>query len=157
MCYIRQSESTSIFGTNDVICRAVWRHLSFLPFQFAIFNDVGVDSPDYEWCEALSELRDHVVVWNVLTRGLKQWKTIEPVVAAAYERWSFLPEVLVIELWLGNFGVLDSWLLMGGGCTWWINHNAVFIFIFGSLSLIFAISFLLGNIILLILLNLFFY
>ena len=32
-----------------------------------------------------------------LTRGkLKQWKTIEPVVAAAYERWWVTFEVLVI-------------------------------------------------------------
>ena len=44
MCYIRWSESTSIFGSSDVICRAIWRHLSFLPFEFSIillFDDVG--------------------------------------------------------------------------------------------------------------------
>ena len=42
MRYIRQSESTSIFGTNDVIiCCAIWHHLSFLPYQFWIFDDVG--------------------------------------------------------------------------------------------------------------------
>ena len=41
MCYIRQWESTSIFGTNDVICCAIWRHLTFLPYQFSIFDDMG--------------------------------------------------------------------------------------------------------------------
>ena len=41
MCDIRQSKSKSIFGTNDIICRAIWRHLSFLPYQFLIFDDVG--------------------------------------------------------------------------------------------------------------------
>ena len=46
MCYIRRSESTSIFGPNDVICRVIRRHLSFLPYQFSIFDDVGgCDSP----------------------------------------------------------------------------------------------------------------
>ena len=41
MCYIRRSESASIFGTNEVICRAIWRHLSSLPYQFSIFDDEG--------------------------------------------------------------------------------------------------------------------
>ena len=41
MCYIRRSESTSIFGTNDVIFRVIWRHLSFRPYQFSLFDDVG--------------------------------------------------------------------------------------------------------------------
>ena len=41
MCYKRWSESTSIFGTNDIICRAIWCHLSLLPYQFSIFDDVG--------------------------------------------------------------------------------------------------------------------
>ena len=41
MCYIRQSESMSIFGTNDVICCAIWCHLSFLPYQFSVVDDMG--------------------------------------------------------------------------------------------------------------------
>ena len=38
--YLRRSESMSIFGTNDVICRAIWRCLTSLPYQFSIFDDV---------------------------------------------------------------------------------------------------------------------
>ena len=45
MRHIRRSESTSIFSTNDIICRVIWPHLSFLPYQLSIFDDVGVDSP----------------------------------------------------------------------------------------------------------------
>ena len=41
MCYRRWLESTCIFGTNDVICCAIWHYLSFLPYQFSIFDDVG--------------------------------------------------------------------------------------------------------------------
>ena len=41
MRYLCRSESTCIFGTNDVICHAIWRHLSFRPYQFSIFDDVG--------------------------------------------------------------------------------------------------------------------
>ena len=41
LCHIRRSESKSIFGTNDVICRVIWPHLSFRPYQFSIFGDVG--------------------------------------------------------------------------------------------------------------------
>ena len=41
MCYIHQSESTSIFGTNDVICCAIWCHQSLLPYQFSIVDDGG--------------------------------------------------------------------------------------------------------------------
>ena len=40
MCYLRRSESASICGTNEVICRAIWRHLSSLPYQFSIFGDL---------------------------------------------------------------------------------------------------------------------
>ena len=40
-CDLRRSKSKSIFGTNDVICRAIWRHLSLYPHQFSIFDDVG--------------------------------------------------------------------------------------------------------------------
>ena len=29
------------FGTNDIICCVIWCHLSFLPHQFSIFDDVG--------------------------------------------------------------------------------------------------------------------
>ena len=46
ICYIRRSESTSIFGTNDVICRAIWPYLTSLPYQFSIiFDDVGSWQP----------------------------------------------------------------------------------------------------------------
>ena len=38
--YLRRSESMSIIGTNDVICRAIWRCLTSLPYQFSIFDDV---------------------------------------------------------------------------------------------------------------------
>ena len=38
--YLRRSESMSIFGTNDVICRAIWRCLTSLPYQFSMFDDV---------------------------------------------------------------------------------------------------------------------
>ena len=44
MCYRRWLESTCIFGTNDVIClllMSIWHYLSFLPYQFSIFDDVG--------------------------------------------------------------------------------------------------------------------
>ena len=41
MCYICRTESTSIFGPNEVIYRAIWHHLSFLPYQFSIFDDGG--------------------------------------------------------------------------------------------------------------------
>ena len=34
-------ESIRILWTNDVISRATWRNLSFLPYQFSIFDDVG--------------------------------------------------------------------------------------------------------------------
>ena len=40
VCYIRLSKSTSIFGSNDVICRAIWRYLSFLLYQLSVFDDV---------------------------------------------------------------------------------------------------------------------
>ena len=36
-----RSESLSIFCTNDVMCRVLWRHLSFIPYQFSIFEDFG--------------------------------------------------------------------------------------------------------------------
>ena len=45
MCYIRRSESASIFGTNEVICRAIWRHLSSFAYQFSIFDDLGSWQP----------------------------------------------------------------------------------------------------------------
>ena len=41
MCNLRRLETTSIFGTNDVICHVIWRNLSFLPYQLSIFDDVG--------------------------------------------------------------------------------------------------------------------
>ena len=41
MRYTCRSESTNIFGTNDVICRVIWCHLSFLTYHFSIFDDVG--------------------------------------------------------------------------------------------------------------------
>ena len=43
MCVLCQLESTSIFGTNDVICRVILRHLSFFPspYEFSIFGAVG--------------------------------------------------------------------------------------------------------------------
>ena len=33
--------ATSIFCTNDVIHCAIWHHLSSLPYQFSIFEDVA--------------------------------------------------------------------------------------------------------------------
>ena len=39
--YSRRSESTSVLSTNDVMCRALWRHLSSLPYKLSIFVDVG--------------------------------------------------------------------------------------------------------------------
>ena len=54
MCYTCLSESTNIFGTNDVICHAIWCHLSFLTHHFSIFDDVGgVDSSDHVTCNWL--------------------------------------------------------------------------------------------------------
>ena len=56
MRYTCRSESTNIFGTNDVICRVIWCHLSFLTYHFSIFDDVGgggVDSPDHVTCKWL--------------------------------------------------------------------------------------------------------
>ena len=41
MSYIRRLESTSISGTNDTICCAIRCCISFLPYQFSIFDDVG--------------------------------------------------------------------------------------------------------------------
>ena len=41
MCYLSRSEPTSIFGTNDVLCRVIWRHLTAPAKQFLIFDDVG--------------------------------------------------------------------------------------------------------------------
>ena len=42
MCYIRQSESTSTFGTNDIINLSCEMMSSIiLPYQFSIFDDVG--------------------------------------------------------------------------------------------------------------------
>ena len=38
MCDLCRLESTSIFGTNDVICRVTWCHLSFLPQSLRILN-----------------------------------------------------------------------------------------------------------------------
>ena len=35
------SESRSIFCTHGVMCHALWHHLSSLPYQFLIFEDVG--------------------------------------------------------------------------------------------------------------------
>ena len=35
----------SIFRTNDVMCRALLHQLSSFPYQFSIFEDMGVDSP----------------------------------------------------------------------------------------------------------------
>ena len=37
----------SICCTNDVVYHAIWGHLSSHPYQFPIFEDVGVDSPVY--------------------------------------------------------------------------------------------------------------
>ena len=54
MCYIHQSESTSILGTNDIICGAIWRHLSLLPCQFSIFDDMGGWQP----CECMFTLNN---------------------------------------------------------------------------------------------------
>ena len=36
VCYKCWLESTNFFCTNDFICRAIWRHLSFLPYQCSI-------------------------------------------------------------------------------------------------------------------------
>ena len=41
---INLTVSKSIFGTNDVICRAMWRQLSFLPY---IWWHGGLTAPDY--------------------------------------------------------------------------------------------------------------
>ena len=41
MCYIRWLKSTNFFCTNDFICRAIWLHLSFFPYQCSIFHNVG--------------------------------------------------------------------------------------------------------------------
>ena len=36
-----QSEWTSIFCTNDIMCHALWHHLLYLSYQFSIFEDGG--------------------------------------------------------------------------------------------------------------------
>ena len=51
MLSVRRSEPTSIFGTNDVICRAILSHLSFLPYQFSTFDVVEVNSPVKACCK----------------------------------------------------------------------------------------------------------
>ena len=62
-CYTCWSESTNIFGTNDVICRAIWCHLSFLTHHFSIFDDVGgVDSSDHVTCKWLPTRK----VWSCM-------------------------------------------------------------------------------------------
>ena len=65
MCHIHRSESTSIFGTNDVICREIWLHLWFLPYQFSIFDDVGSWQPCY-WitCPARKSTHPILMEWT---------------------------------------------------------------------------------------------
>ena len=41
------SFSRVLFFTNDVMCRALWRHRSSLPHQFSILKTWGVDSPTF--------------------------------------------------------------------------------------------------------------
>ena len=45
MGYIHWSESASIFCSNDLVLRAIWRHSSSLPYQFSIFEDMGAWLP----------------------------------------------------------------------------------------------------------------
>ena len=44
----------TFFSTNDVTHRALWRHLSSLPHQFSIFEDVGGWQP--MWCTTQKSL-----------------------------------------------------------------------------------------------------
>ena len=49
---------------------------------------------------------------------LQEIKTNEKLlVAVSYERWPFTRGYNYRAL-TGKFGVLDRWLLMGGGCIW---------------------------------------
>ena len=56
LCYKNyfNRNSMSVFGTNNVTCRAIWCHLSFIPYQFSIFVNVGgwqpwIPSADLNW------------------------------------------------------------------------------------------------------------
>ena len=44
------------FVTNEVMCRALWHHLSSLPHQFSISEDVGGWQPWYRMNKTISKL-----------------------------------------------------------------------------------------------------
>ena len=82
MCYICWSESTKIFCTNDFICRAIWRHLSFLPYQFSIFYDVGgcvLVAVVWKRWTTPNNTQQHATGWKNVTQHVTPWKTLRVV------------------------------------------------------------------------------
>ena len=79
MCYICWSESTKIFCTNDFICCAIWRHLSFLPYQFSIFYDVGgcvLVAVVWKRWTTPNNTQQHATGWKNVTQHVTPWKTL---------------------------------------------------------------------------------
>ena len=92
MCHIRRSESTSIFGTNDVISREIWLHLWFLPCQFSIFDDVGSWQPCY-WA------RDYLPsqkIYSPHTNGVDFFQALRTMTVC---RYLFVLDKWWIQIW----------------------------------------------------------
>ena len=73
LCHRKYSwrwESTIIFYTYDVMCCALWHHLSSLPYQFSIFEDVGVDNPVII---LLKNCCRYYCLLQVITRWMWSW------------------------------------------------------------------------------------
>ena len=80
MCHICQSESMSIFGTNDIICREIWLHLWFLPYQFSIFDDVGSWQPCY-WA---SDYLPSQKIYSPHTNGVDFFQALRTMTVCRY-------------------------------------------------------------------------
>ena len=95
MCHIHRSESTSIFGTNNVICREIWLHLWFLPYQFSIFDDVGSWQPCY-WA---SDYLPSQKIYSPHTNGVDFFQALRTMTLCRYlhvlDKWW-------IQIW-GNY------------------------------------------------------
>ena len=80
---LRTSESTGIFCPNDIMCRALWCHLSSLPYQFSIFwrcKGLTTQPPKGKWHISSSYFPLHSTAGEIFLQycrlSVTQWQQL---------------------------------------------------------------------------------
>ena len=114
------------FCTNDIMFHALWHHLSPLPYQFTIFEDVGGWQP---WLRG-----------RLSCTGLRWWRTKEPLLfwlglgnrvllcsLCSFVLWTLIISDPVYETPPGDLAIPRGWLWVFKKVAYTVKGSQVYI------------------------------